>query len=304
MGTPAFAVPTLGALHENGHEVVAVVTNPDRPKGRGKKVVPSPVKTAAVALGYPVLQPARVKEPWFVEELKGFAPDLLIVVAYGQILTGAILKIPRLGSINIHASLLPKYRGPAPIQWAIINGDDQTGVTTMWMDEGMDTGDLLLSARVFIGPEETAQTLHDRLAKEGARLLCDTLGRLASERLVGTPQDHSKATYAPLLKKDDGRIDWNKDAGALDAFVRGMNPWPGAFTFLAGKRLRIFRARVVERKTSQEPGTVLEGFPGDLDVATGRQVLRLLEVQIESGKRLDVADFMRGFPVPAGTVLG
>jgi len=304
MGTPEFAVPTLDTLHENGYEVVAVVTNPDRPKGRGRQVVASPVKTAAIAFGYPVLQPARVKESWFVEKLKGLAPDWLIVVAYGQILTGAILAIPRLGSINIHASLLPKYRGPAPIQWTIINGDDQTGVTTMWMDEGMDTGDLLLSARVLIGPEETAQTLHDRLAKEGARLLCDTLEQLVSGRLLSTPQDHSEATYAPLLKKEDGRIDWTKGASALDAFVRGMTPWPGAFTFLAGKRLRIFRARVVERETSQEPGTVLEGFPGDLEVATGREVLSLLEVQLESGKRLAVADFMRGCPVPAGTALG
>lgn len=304
MGTPEFAVPTLHALHEKGYEVPAVVTNPDRPKGRGRQLVASPVKRAAVALGYPVLQPAGVKESWFVEELKRLAPDLLIVVAYGQILTGAILAIPRLGCMNIHGSLLPKYRGPAPIQWAIINGDDQTGVTTMWMDEGVDTGDVLLSASISIGPEETTQTLQGRLAKEGARLLCETLERLVEGRLSSTPQDHSRATYAPLLKKEDGRIDWTKDAGVLDAFVRGMNPWPGAFTFLAGKRLRIFRAKVVKRKTSQAPGTVLEGFPGDLEVAAGCDALRLLEVQLESAKRLTVADFLRGCPVPAGTVLG
>jgi len=264
----------------------------------------SPVKRAATTFGYPIVQPTSVKEPWFIEKLENLAPDLLIVVAYGQILKGAVLSIPRLGAINLHASLLPKYRGPAPIQWAIINGDRQTGVTTMWMDEGMDTGDILLSARVLIGPEETGQTLHDRLAKDGARLLNDTLVQLASGRLTGTPQDNSEATYAPLLRKEDGRIDWAKDASALDAFVRGMNPWPGAFTFLADKRLRILRARAVQRKTSQEPGVVLDGFPGDLDVATGRGVLTLLQVQLESGKRLAVADFLRGCAVPAGTVLG
>jgi methionyl-tRNA formyltransferase len=304
MGTPGFSVPALNALGESGHEVVAVVTNPDRPKGRGRRVVASPVKRAASDCGYPVFQPVRANASAFVDKLKGLEPDLFVVVAFGQILTGAMLAVPRLGAINIHASLLPKYRGPAPIQWAIVNGDRETGVTTMWMDEGMDTGDMLLSARVSIGPEETAQTLHDRLAKEGARLLIDTLEQLASGELVGTPQDHSEATHAPLLKKEDGCVDWSKDASALDAFVRGMNPWPGAYTFLAGKRLSIFQAKVVQRKIFQRPGTVLDSFPGDLDVATGRDVLALKEVQLESGKRLAVADFLRGCPVPPGTVLG
>jgi methionyl-tRNA formyltransferase len=304
IGTPEFSVPALTALHDNRNDVVAVVTNPDRPKGRGRRVVASPVKKAAGAFDYPVLQPASVKAPGFVDRLKAFVPDLLIVVAYGQILTKAMLSIPRLGAINIHASLLPKYRGPAPIQWAIVNCEKETGVTTMWMDEGMDTGDMLLMAKVSIGPEETAKTLHDRLAKEGAGLLIHTLEQLASGKLVATPQNHSVATYAPLLKKEDGRIDWTMDASSLDAFVRGMNPWPGAFTFFAGKRLRIFRAGILRRKTSQSPGTVLEGFPGDLDVATGREVLTLREVQLESGKRLAVADFLRGCPVPSGAVLG
>ena len=303
-GTPEFAVPTLHTLHKEGYDVIAVVTNPDRPRGRGRQVMASPVKKAALALDYPVLQPASVKESGFCDTLTSLAPDYLVVVAYGQILTRAVLSIPRLGAINIHASLLPKYRGPAPIQWAIINGEQETGVTTMWMDEGMDTGDTLLMARVSIGPEDTAQSLHDRLAKEGATLLHHTLEQLASGQLTGTPQDHAAATYAPLLKKEDGRIDWTKDAQALDAFIRGMDPWPGAFTFLAGKRLRIFRARMLDKKTSQPPGTVLDGFPGDLDVATGRHVLTLQEVQLASGKRLAVTDFLRGCPVPPGTVLG
>jgi methionyl-tRNA formyltransferase len=262
------------------------------------------VKKAADAIGFPVLQPTNAKDPGFFDRVENFAPDLLVVVAYGQLLTKTVLSIPRLGSINIHASLLPKYRGAAPIQWAIINGEKETGVTTMWMDEGIDTGDMLLSERVPIGPEDTAQTLHDRLAKEGADLLIRTLEQLSSGSLVATPQNHSEATYARSLKKEDGCVDWTKDATTLDAFIRGMNPWPGAFTLLAGKRLRLFRAKILCRKTSQAPGSVLDGFPGDLDVATGRGALTLREVQLDSGKRLPVADFLRGCPVLPGTVLG
>jgi methionyl-tRNA formyltransferase len=304
MGTPEFSVPALTAVHDNGHDVVAVVTNPDRPKGRGRRVLASPVKKAADAFGYSVLQPSNVKEHGFLDTLKSLAPDLLIVVAYGQVLTKATLSIPRLGAINVHASLLPKYRGAAPIQWAIINGEKETGVTTMWMDQGLDTGDMLLSVKVPIDPEDTAQTLHDRLAEEGAGLLSLTLEKLASGSLVATPQNHLEATYARSLKKEDGHIDWTKDAVALDAFIRGMNPWPGAFTFLANKRFRIFRAKILQRKTSQPPGTVLDGFPGDLDVATGHGAFSLREVQLDSGKRLAIADFLRGCPIPPGTVLG
>ncbi|MBW2108674.1 MAG: methionyl-tRNA formyltransferase [Deltaproteobacteria bacterium] len=304
MGTPAFAVPALRALHDHHHRVVAVVTNPDRPKGRGRRVEAPPIKKAAEAFGYKVLQPADAKEPGMIEALTALSPDVLVVVAYGQILKKIVLDIPRLGAINVHASLLPRYRGSAPIQWAIINGDTETGVTTMWMDEGMDTGDILLSARTAIEPEETAASLHDRLAELGACLLIDTLKRLEAGTLVGTPQDHAKATYAPMLKKQDARIDWNRSAVALDAFVRGMYPWPGAFTVLDGKRLAVFRAKAVNKKTNHVPGTVLEAFPGDLDVATGDGVLSLKEVRLESGKRLSSAEFLRGHRLCAGTVLG
>ncbi|NVM21029.1 MAG: methionyl-tRNA formyltransferase [Desulfobacterales bacterium] len=304
MGTPEFAAPTLKALHDNHYDVLAVVTNPDRPKGRGRRMVASAVKQAAETLGYPVLQPARVKESWFVDKIRGLNPDLFVVVAYGSILPGSILAIPRLGAVNIHASLLPKYRGPAPIQWAIINGEQETGVTTMWMDEGMDTGDILLSDKVPIGPDETCQTLYYRLADIGAQLLIDTLSRLRSGRLVGAHQDESKATYAPLLKKEDGCIDWSKDAKSLDAFIRGMKPWPGAFTFLSGKRLRILKAKDLQERSREKPGTVLEGFPGDLNVACGRGILALKEVQLESAKQLAAREFLMGCPVPAGTVLG
>ena len=304
MGTPEFAVPTLQTLHDNHHHVLAVVTQPDRPKGRGRVMVAPPIKDVATGYGYHVLQPAKMKEAWVRGEFMALKPDLFVVVAYGHILPASVLAIPRLGAINIHASVLPLYRGPAPIQRAIINGDEDTGVTTMWMDEGMDTGDILLTAKVPIGPEDTAQTLHDRLARVGAQCLIDTLHQLASGDLVATPQDHAKATVAPFLKKEDGRIDWSKEAKALDAFVRGMTPWPGAFTFLLGKRLKILKAKHRLRKAEQEPGTVLPGFAGELNVATGHGILVLKEVQLESGKRLEIKAFLRGCPVPPGTVLG
>ncbi len=304
MGTGDFSVPTLRALHENQYDVLAVVTQPDRPKGRGRRLVSPPVKEVANIFSYPVLQPLRIKEPWFIEKIIALDPELFVVVAYGRILPGSFLSIPRLGAINIHASLLPKYRGPAPIQWAIINGEQETGVTTMWMDEGMDTGDILLSSKVPIRPDDTSGSLHRRLAEVGARLLIETLIKLKSCNLVGKVQDKSSATYAPLLKKEDGRIDWARDAKSLDALIRGMNPWPGAFTFLFGKRLKVLKARDLQKRTKEKPGTVLEGFPGEFNVATDRGVLALKEVQLESAKRLPVRDFLRGCPVPVGTVLG
>ncbi len=304
MGTPEFSVPALQALRDNGCNIAAVVTKPDRPKGRGQHVIASPVKKVATAYGYSALQPTNAKEAWFLEKLVALDPDLLVVVAYGQILSRSVLTIPHLGAINIHASLLPKYRGPAPIQWAVINGDTQTGVTTMWMDEGIDTGDILLKAEMQITPYETSASLHDKLANKGAKLLMDTLKELKSGHLLATRQDNSKASHAPLLKKKDGRIEWSKTADALDCFIRGMDPWPGAFTVLFGKRLRIFTAEHIRQTTQQQPGVVLEGFTGDLEVSTGRGVLSLKEVQLESGKRLTIDDFLRGYPVPPGTVLG
>jgi methionyl-tRNA formyltransferase len=304
MGTPDFAVPALTALDESQHDILSVVTQPDRPKGRGRRMIAPAVKEVAAAMGYPVLQPPKVKDPWFLERIIAMDPELFVVVAYGRLLPASFLSIPRIGAINIHASLLPKYRGPAPIQWAIINGEDETGVTTIWMDEGLDTGDILLSTRVPIGPEDTTGSLSRKLAEEGGRLLIETLSELKSDGLAGTAQDKSLATYAPLLKKEDGRIDWSKDAMALDAFVRGMNPWPGAFTFLAGKRLKVLKVKGVRAPVTEKPGTVIPGFPGDLIVATGRGSLGLLEVQLESSKRLPIRVFLRGFPVSPGTHLG
>ncbi len=304
MGTPEFATPTLKALHHSEHDVLAVATKPDRPKGRGRRTVACAVKESAGNLSYPVLQPARVVEPWFVENITDHRPDLFVVVAYGHILPGSVLAIPRLGTINVHASLLPKYRGPAPIQWAVINGESETGVTTMWMDEGMDTGDILLTSKISISPADTSESLHERLAELGAELLIETLTQLEEGHLTSTAQDNSEATYAPLLKKQDGRIDWSKDPTSLDAFIRGMNPWPGAFTLLFGKRLKIFKAKGLQKQASGTPGTVMKGFPGELDVVTGRGILTLEEVQFESGKRLPVKDFLKGCRVAPGTILG
>ena len=303
MGTPAFAVPSLQMLHQEGYRLAMVVTQPDRPKGRGRKPAPPPVKQTALALNLNLLQPTKPHTAELIDQAQGIRPDLLIVIAYGHILSEQILQLPKLGAINVHASLLPKLRGPAPIQWAIINGETQTGITTMYMDAGMDTGDILLSRSEPILPADTAATLHDRLAVIGADLLLQTLKDLAAQKITPKGQDHTGATYAPLLKKQDGRIDWNKSAKALDAFIRGMTPWPGAFTFHHQQRLKILKAAPMLEPVSESAGTVLESFPGELMVATGKGALSILEIQGPSGKRLAIADFLRGYALPPGTVL-
>lgn len=303
MGTPDFAVPALKALNKSGHDVALVVTQPDRPKGRGRKVVPPPVKEVAIRLGYDVLQPASIKTDEFADRMERFEPDLFVVVAFGHILPETLLDLPRIGAINIHASLLPKYRGPAPIQWAIINGERETGVTTMFMDKGLDTGDILLSTKTEITPDDTSATLHDRLAVLGADLLVRTLNGFETKDIKPVPQDHTKATYAPLLKKKDGHIDWEKPAKTLETFIRGMTPWPGAFTFHGNKRLKIFKADPVLMDVAEAPGTVIQSFPDELRVATGKGALSIKEIQGASGKRLIIKDFLRGYKLPPGTVL-
>ena len=303
MGTPDFSVPTLEALHASDHEVVLVITQPDRPKGRGRKITASPVKKAAGRHDYPVFQPESLKHPRDVKKIADTSPDFLVVIAYGRILPPAVLDIPRFGAVNGHASLLPKYRGPAPIQWAIINGETETGVTTIMMDRGLDTGDILMTASEPIGPEETAGDLHDRLAVVGAHLIVDTLDAHARGTLCPVAQDSDRATYAPLLKKRDGHIDWRKSAVEIDRFIRGVSPWPGAFTFHGGTRLKLFKAAALDKKTGSPPGTVLEGFPGDLLVATGDGVLSIEQIQGASGKRLAIDDFLRGYPLAPGDQL-
>jgi len=303
MGTPDFAVPSLKALFKSNYNVLMVVTQPDRPKGRGRKVIPPPVKEAAQSFGYDVIQPVSIKDKDFFDTIVRLKPDIFIVVAYGHILPKNILAIPKTGVINLHASLLPKYRGSAPIQWAIINGEKETGVTTMLMDEGMDTGDILLSSKVKITKVDTSATLHDRLSVLGADLLIKTLESFENNDINPIAQDHTNATYAPLLKKGDGRIVWKKNAEHIASFIRGVTPWPGAFTFQDNKRLKIFSAKSVSVEVNDAPGTVIKAFPDELRIATGKGVLSVTEIQGASGKRLLIKDFLMGNQLPPGTVL-
>ncbi len=304
MGTPQFSIPALMALHENDYDVAMVVTALDRPKGRGRKMAPSAVKQKALELGYPVSQPASIKDAAFVAKVEDLKPDLMVVIAFGRILPESLLTLPRFGTINIHASLLPKYRGAAPIQWAIINGEKETGVCSMQMEKGLDTGDILLCAKEAIHPDDTAATLHDRLAVKSAAILIDTLKAFADNRIQPMPQDHNLATYAPMLTKDDGLINWNQSAESLINFIRGVTPWPGAYTFIGDQRLKIFKSHPHAVEINESPGTVLEGFADELRVATANGALCVDEIQGESGKRMVIKDFLRGHKIPPGSVLG
>ena len=301
-GTPSFAIPTLRGLLQGPDQVVAVVTQPDREKGRGRKVVISPVKELALQHGLNTLQPERVKEEAFQEVVRGLQPDLIVVVAYGQILPKSILSIPKFGAVNVHASLLPKYRGAAPIAWAILKGEKVTGVTTMMMDEGMDTGDILLQAEVPIGDEETCERLHDRLASSGAQLLLETLEKMKTGDIRPIPQDHSKATYAPPLKKEDGHIDWEKGAKDIDRQIRAFNPWPGAFTKWGDQLLKIFKGEVKEGGSVRKPGAVVWAGLDFVEVETGKGSFRIQEVQLEGRRRMTLREFLTGHPIPVGTV--
>jgi methionyl-tRNA formyltransferase len=302
MGTPEFAVPSLGALAESGDEVVTLVAQPDKPSGRGRKLTPPPTKQLAEKLGIPVLQPPGIRTEEFVRELEKLNPDLICVVAYGKILPKAVLDLPRLGCINVHASLLPEYRGAAPVNWAIARGEKVTGVTTMMMDEGMDTGDILLQREIPIVEEDTGETLSEGLSQLGAELLIETIELLKKGELEPQEQDDSQATYAPLLKKEDGRIDWGKPAVEIGNQVRGMLPWPGAFTTVDGKLLKVFKVCVLEGKG--KPGEVIESQSGVLRVGTGEGIIDIQELQIEGGKRLDSRAFLAGRKIDPGNVLG
>ncbi len=301
-GTPTFALPTLQTLFERPDEVVAVVTQPDREKGRGRRVVFSPVKELALRHHLTLLQPERVKEELFQEALIGLHPDLVVVVAFGQILPKSILNIPKYGAINVHASLLPKYRGAAPIAWAILNGEKVTGITTMVMDEGMDTGDILLQVETTIDNEETCETLHDQLASLGAQLLNKTLEKMKIGGIHPIPQDHSKATYAPPLKKEDGHIDWKKGANEINRQVRAFNPWPGAFTKLGDQWLKIYKGEIRERPLTGKAGAVVWVGSDFIEVETGKDSFRIKEVQLEGRRRMTIRDFLSGHPIPVGTV--
>jgi methionyl-tRNA formyltransferase len=302
MGTAPFAVPSLEALVSAGHEVAAAVTQPDRPQGRGLASRASPVKIWAAERGLPVLQPEKARDPVFVQALTALEPELIVVVAYGQILKPAVLEIPPLGCVNVHGSLLPELRGAAPIQWAILRGFRETGVTTMFMDPGMDTGDIILQAREPIRPEDTAGDLAARLAPLGADLLVETVARIAAGDAPRAPQDHDRATYAPLLSREDGAISWEGDAESIRNRIHGCNPAPGAYAVGPdGRGVKIWRAQVVaEALPSGAPGEILRVEERGVVVACGQGLIRLIEVQPESRPRQQAAAYARGYRLAAG----
>ena len=305
MGTPDFASASLEALLKSDDSVVGVVTQPDRPKGRGQILTPSPVKLLAERQQIPLLQPLKMKDPEFLQALAGWKPDLIAVAAFGRILTPTILSLPPHGCINVHGSLLPKYRGAGPIQWAIINGETETGITTMLMDEGMDTGAMLLQEALPITPEDTADTLSPRLAELGGRLLVKTIGQLKAGTLVPRPQDASQATLAPLLKKEDGVIDWALPAIALGNRVRGLSPWPGAYTTVSGgDRWTIWRARALPGPVTQPPGMIVAVTHEAIHVATGEGILAVMELQPTNSRRMAVSQYLTGHPTAVGLQLG
>ena len=305
MGTPDFASATLEALLRSDDSVVGVVTQPDRPKGRGQMLTPSPVKLLARQEQIPLLQPLKMKDPEFLQALTGWKPDLIVVAAYGRILPPAILSLPPLGCVNVHGSLLPKYRGAGPIQWALINGETETGITTMFMDEGMDTGAMLLQEAIPITSDDTVGTLSPRLAELGGRLLVETIARLKAGTLVPKPQDSSRATLAPLLKKEDGAIDWALPASVLANRVRGLSPWPGAYTTVAGgDRWIVSRALALPVPVTKPPGVVVAITHEALHVATGEGILAVMELQPSNSRRMAVSQYLAGHPIAVGLQLG
>lgn len=305
MGTPDFSVGILKALVQAGHEVVLAVTQPDKPKGRGGKMQYPPVKEKALEYQIPVFQPKRVRNPECIEELRKYPADIMVVVAFGQILPKEILEMTPYGCVNVHASLLPKYRGAAPIQWAVINGEKVSGVTTMQMDEGIDTGDMLLKTEVVLDEKETGGSLHDKLSAAGAELCVRTLKALEEGTVTPEVQKESTTEYARMLEKSIGRIDWNQSADAIERLIRGLDPWPSAFTDWEGKVMKIWEAQVVKGpETAEIPGTVTAVEKDGFLVQTGQGALKVLALQIPGKKRMEAGAFLRGYPMNPGMVLG
>lgn len=304
MGTPDFSVGALDALVEAGHEIIAVVTQPDKPKGRSGQMQFPPVKECALRHGLTVLQPVKIKTPEWVDKLRELKADVFVVAAFGQILSKEILDMPKYGCVNIHASLLPKYRGAAPINWAIINGEKETGVTIMQMNEGVDTGDMLSHVVVPIAPKETAESLFDKLAKAGAKLIVETLPKLEAGEIIPVPQDESQSSHVKMMNKSLGKIDWNQDAVVIERLVRGLNSWPSAYTYYQGKSVKLWDCDVVEAAAKAVPGTIIAVAKDSFDVATGNGALRVLELQLEGKKRMDTKSFLLGNQWKTGIQLG
>ena len=302
MGTPDFAVGTLEAIIEAGHEVVLAVTQPDKPKGRSASLQFPPVKECAIAHNIPVFQPVKIREQKNIDELKKYDPDIIIVVAFGQIVSKEILDMPRYGCVNVHASLLPKYRGAAPIQWAVINGDEMTGVTTQRMDVGVDTGDIIETAQLRIAEDETGGSLFDKLAMVGAKLCVSTMEKIEKGEATYTPQKEEEATHTRKIEKELGNVDWSKPAKEIECLIRGLNPWPSAYTHLNGKNLKLWQAGVVDENSALKPGTIVKVTKNEILVQTGAGMLSLLEVQLEGKKRMPVDAFLRGYPLEEKTV--
>lgn len=306
MGTPDFAVGTLEALVEAGHEITLVVTQPDKPKGRGHAMQYTPVKEVAVRHNLPVYQPAKIRNEESIQYLEGIEADVMVVVAFGQIIPKRVLDMKKYGCINVHGSLLPKYRGAAPIQWAVIDGEKESGVTTMQMDEGVDTGDMLLKTVVPLEEKETGGSLFDKLSAAGAALCVETLEKLEKGELKPEKQGESPTAYASMLTKDMGKIDWTKDAVSIERLVRGLNPWPSAYTKLNGKTMKIWECQVIFQSEGASKGVcgeILEVTKDSMIVQTGNGALAVKELQLEGKKRMDAGAFLRGFTVEAGTVL-
>lgn len=304
MGTPDFAVYTLTALIESKYDVIAVVTQPDKPKGRGKAVISTPVKQKALENNIKVYQPIKVKSEEFIEEFKKLNPDVIVVTAFGQILPKEILDIPKYGCINVHASLLPKYRGAAPIQWVIINGEKETGITTMYMDTGLDTGDMILKQSVDIDEKETGESLHDKLANISGKILIDTLDLIQKGKANFEKQDDKNSCYAKMLTKELGNIDFNKSAIEIERLIRGLNSWPSAYTKFNNKTLKIWEANVINQNSNEKCGTIVNLTKDSIIVQTKDGQLEITQLQLEGKKRMNTSEFLKGHEIKLGTLLG
>ena len=305
MGTPDFATGTLEEIVKSGYDVVGVVTQPDKPKGRGKNLMPTPVKEVALKYSLPVYQPKRAKDPEFIETLRGLKPDVIVVAAFGQIITKEILEMPRFGCVNVHASLLPAYRGAAPIQWAVINGDKESGVTIMQMDEGIDTGDMMDKVIVPIAEDETGGSLFDKLSHTGAKLCVKVLRDLEEGKAVRKKQPEESTTpYAKMIDKKMGEVDWKKSAKEIEQLIRGLNPWPSAYTKVHGKTLKLWKAKVLLETSQMNPGQIVKVTKDSLAVQTGQGMLEIQELQLEGKKRMDTSSFLRGYALAEGESLG